>query len=138
MLNDLKYNLPGLLVVAGYILVFQLFLHTICPMQLIFGLPCPGCGLTRAATQLLTGHFTESFRMHPFLIAWILMAADWLLSRYLFMRRAKELPILLGLVIAGMFVFYLYRMRMYYPHTEPMNPLMKGMIPSLAERIRGA
>ena len=25
LLNDLKYNLPGLVVVAGYILVFQLF-----------------------------------------------------------------------------------------------------------------
>ena len=137
LLNDLKYNLPGLLVVAGYILVFQLFLHTICPMQLIFGLPCPGCGLTRAATLLITGHFAQSFQMHPFLIAWILMAADWGLSRYVFMRKAKELPVLLGLVLIGMVVLYLYRMRVYYPHTQPMNPLMKGMVPTLIDMVRG-
>lgn len=36
-----------------------------CPMDYIFGIPCPLCGLTRAYSALLHLGFAEAFYYHP-------------------------------------------------------------------------
>lgn len=48
-----------------------------CPTWMVFHVPCPGCGLTRAVYALLCGDFALSWRFHPlaplFLLAGILL-----------------------------------------------------------------
>ena len=36
-----------------------------CPVAELVGLPCPGCGLTRAALALAAGDLTSALRLHP-------------------------------------------------------------------------
>lgn len=36
-----------------------------CPTAWLFGLPCPGCGLTRATLSALRGDFHDALRYHP-------------------------------------------------------------------------
>jgi hypothetical protein len=38
---------------------------TICPLKSIAGIPCPGCGTTRAGIAFLNGHFIEAFLINP-------------------------------------------------------------------------
>lgn len=38
---------------------------TFCPTAGLLGVPCPGCGLTRAALAAASGHFAEALRIHP-------------------------------------------------------------------------
>lgn len=40
----------------------------LCPTALFLGLPCPGCGLTRATVALLRGDFAAAFRFHPLVV----------------------------------------------------------------------
>ncbi|MFO0696751.1 MAG: DUF2752 domain-containing protein [Polyangiales bacterium] len=37
----------------------------ICPTKLLFGVPCPGCGLTRAMIAIAKGDFAAMARHHP-------------------------------------------------------------------------
>jgi hypothetical protein len=36
-----------------------------CPIALVFHVPCPGCGMTRALRLLADGNLHASLRMHP-------------------------------------------------------------------------
>jgi ribose/xylose/arabinose/galactoside ABC-type transport system permease subunit len=37
----------------------------LCPSAGLLGIPCPGCGLTRATLAVFQGHFVEALRLHP-------------------------------------------------------------------------
>ena len=61
-----------------------------CPSVVLFGRPCPGCGLTTSWTHLLHGQIPEAFGSHalgPFLYLAFTMSA--LLSGYGYARRAR-------------------------------------------------
>ncbi len=51
------YVLPGFL--AGF------YIHR-CPFHILTGLPCPGCGLSRALRLMASGEFEAMWTMHPF------------------------------------------------------------------------
>jgi hypothetical protein len=42
----------------------------LCPMAGSFGIPCPGCGLTRATLALFHGDIRGALRLHP--LVWLL------------------------------------------------------------------
>ena len=69
MIKDLKLfikaNRIGLLLAAFYIILAQLIFSYISPTMWILGLPCPACGMTRAAFSLLRLDFAGAFRYNP-------------------------------------------------------------------------
>ena len=38
---------------------------TVCPSKLIYHIPCPGCGVTRATLLMLRGSITDALMMNP-------------------------------------------------------------------------
>jgi hypothetical protein len=37
----------------------------LCVVAVLFHVPCPGCGMTRAALSMLRGDFASAFALHP-------------------------------------------------------------------------
>jgi hypothetical protein len=120
-------NFKTLLLPAAFGLSwFGLYLVTgsICWFQATFGVPCPGCGMTRAAFNLLLGNFAASFYYHPLFFAAVLTAV-YIAVRYIKYdnrpMQTREKTALIGLT-AVFGAVYAARMIMYFPHTEPMVP----------------
>ena len=54
----------------------------LCPLRRFAGIPCPGCGSTRAAMLLLRGEFAAAVQMNPLAVVLSLgVPAWWLLFR---------------------------------------------------------
>lgn len=37
-----------------------------CPVHAVTGVPCPGCGMTRACVSVARGEFLGAWNLHPF------------------------------------------------------------------------
>ena len=63
-LSDLYHNRIAILCIIIYMSVTQYLFHSVCPIAILFGFPCPACGLTRAGSSFLTAHFSTAFQMN--------------------------------------------------------------------------
>ena len=59
------YGLLVLLAMVAAAFISSSWLGWGCPVQHFTGIPCPGCGLSRAAFALLRLDFWTAFRYHP-------------------------------------------------------------------------
>ena len=91
-----------------------------CPVLLTTGVPCPGCGLTRAIALLFQGQWRASLTMHAFapafLLALIVVLAAALMpeiyrpafvSNLERLERKTAIPVVL---LAGLVVYWLARL----------------------------
>lgn len=120
-----------LAIVLFLLFILELFGST-CFFASVFGIPCAGCGSTRALSLLLQGRLSEAIRMHPlilvslailiavpsyFIWAWQARKKDEDWQPPLSPRAAR----ILLFSLAGLYLLvYLVRMILYFPHEEPM------------------
>lgn len=92
-----------------------------CMFRLLTGLQCPGCGSTRAAHQIVHGHFEAAFMLNPLLLlALPFMVYAFLRYSMIVMRggvpRKNSLPApyiyTLFFVVLG---FWIFRNTPFYP-----------------------
>ncbi|QBO35942.1 DUF2752 domain-containing protein [Periweissella cryptocerci] len=90
-----------------------------CIYRAVFGIPCPGCGMTRAFEHLVHGDVVGAFYFHPLF---------WVAILFLFaiiFRRIAISQFLLSLkgfywTMSLFAVVYVVRMFMYFPSTTPL------------------
>lgn len=112
-----KWALFGILI---YYVCVRLRFHAFCPMVIVTGFPCPGCGMTRAVFFMLTGQIHRSWNLNPLAIGWIFLAIWFIYRRYWCGKKVKEVKYI-GLVLVTMMLFvYAYRMVHIFPSHAPM------------------
>ncbi|MGI9609316.1 MAG: DUF2752 domain-containing protein [Acidimicrobiia bacterium] len=76
---------------------------TVCPFALCTGMACPGCGMTRAASQLIRGDFGAAIGYHPLVpIIGLQLLGGWVW--YLLRRSGRVKPLsnrTLNIVLIG-------------------------------------
>ena len=95
---------------------------TICVFASTTGIPCPGCGLTRAVVHALRGDLPGAFQMHPlFWLGPLLLAGlpiiAWRSPGFLRTRLFRMASIA---VIFMFFLVYVIRMATEFPGAAPM------------------
>lgn len=118
----MKRVLKNLAVLAGVLLLLAAAgLLFGCPVKRITGLPCPGCGMTRACLSLLRLDFAAAVRWHPLCFIIPLLALMFVFKDTAAGKRLWSCVPLLAGIAALCLLTYLVRMALYFPHTPPMN-----------------
>ncbi len=118
--KDIQLYYRGAGLAAACIAAANLLRIPVCPMVLLTGLPCPGCGMTRAAVLFLQGHWLAAWQMHPFFYALLILAAAAAFFRYVLRRRAAGIKAAAAVLTVLAVIFYGYRMAREFPNQEPM------------------
>jgi len=66
-----------------------------CPFKAITGIPCPGCGMTRAMTSLIQGDFFNAALLNPFSFFLIFMLILSSMPRSYIARQSQRTTILM-------------------------------------------
>lgn len=145
-MNRLKSDIKGIILLhlKALILLTPLF-FTIwhCPVRLLFGVPCPGCGTTRACISLLKLDVRAAFAsqpVFPILILIFLYAvhrnvirSNWIMSGRVWRGRA-EAAALAAAVLIVLAVYLIRLIRQDSPVME-ISP-EKGLVFRMAVKIR--
>lgn len=122
---------------SAYYILIHVFLHAFCPLVLITGFPCAGCGMTRAVFFMLTGQFARSFRLNPMALPVILFAVYCFIFRYIRGVKVKYWKAGILILLAGLIITYLYRMFTVFPMRPPYvytsGSLFEKIIPHYRE-----
>lgn len=122
ILNKLK----GFLIIGFcFFIFFFLGGGNLCYLKSTIGVPCPGCGLTRAYLSLFNGNLKEAFYYHPLFFIPLLVIIVILLKfepfiRFKIIEKIYSSKIFWICIIIAFLILYIIRMILFFPHTEPM------------------
>lgn len=102
-----------------YMIVVNLIFHAFCPVVIITGVPCPGCGLTRALGYLITGRWQQAWEMNPVIFLIAVIAVYFVVNRYFLGRKVKGIQSLLILTAVVLCIVFCARMYLYFPNRIP-------------------
>ena len=138
---DMKASgLAGAVFLVYYQIVHSVF-DAFCPMLVLTGIPCAGCGLTRAALYLLRGKGVRAAHINPsiFLILFFLLYCGY--YRYMKGEKVKRFGLALGILVAGMLAVYGCGMYRYFPDRAPYvyqgNNAAARWVPGYEQWMRG-
>ncbi|HEY5561481.1 MAG TPA: DUF2752 domain-containing protein [Clostridiaceae bacterium] len=119
-IKKIFYSLSIVFILFTFVLITSFF-HIGCLVKDVIGLPCPGCGLTRATLAFLRLDFKTAFHYHPlFWLATPVLIVSIYGKKPLFNSKKIEIIIYVTVGIAFI-VVYIYRMLILFPTIEPMT-----------------
>lgn len=111
ILSDIKKNGLVIIIVTVGLFVINYIFGSICPVAISFGVPCPGCGMTRAIKALIHGQFMQAAYYNAAVYVWIMYAIYWFADRYIFEKERKRVSTaLLIAVCLFTIIYYIYRL----------------------------
>lgn len=135
--EDFKKNWVMAAAIVFVLIGINFLFHATCPSIVILGLPCPGCGMTRALTLLVTGHPVLAFRMNPSIYVWLLFFAYIGYYRYIKGKKIKYFSGIFIMVIGITILVYFGGMRNSFPLEPPYiivkDNLLARIFPSYVE-----
>lgn len=121
-------------------IIVRLLFHAFCPVLIIFGIPCAGCGMTRAIWFILNGQFERGMKLNPAAPLWLLFLGYVIFMRYVLGKKIKRVYVFLGVVVMISFVIYMYRMLAEFPANPPLvfhyNCVLEHICPGYIEKLK--
>ena len=94
---------------------------SVCVIKVYTGLPCPGCGMTRAFLAAFHAQWDQAFYWHP-LWLWILVGPLLYAGLLKFYPKSeKSRSMIIWVTLAAFVTLYVIRMAWFFPDTAPMD-----------------
>ena len=122
LLKDIKSARWAIIIIIAYFAFLKNYIYTLCPLILLTGYPCPGCGMTRAMFRVMKLDLAGAWEIHPFIYPIGILVFAFCVSRYLL--NGKGIKYIKGFVVViaiGLIIFYCWRMITLYPDVPPMT-----------------
>ncbi len=130
---DREIRAKRAVVLASSISAFSIFLwfiggHTFCYFRSIFGIPCPGCGMSRAWISFFKTDFASAFRFHPLFWVVPVIAVVIIFKKNSVIKKINQ-SYLFWIVTALAFIsVYIIRMYFLFPNTPPLQYNNKSIL----------
>lgn len=112
-----------------------------CPYDYLFGISCPGCGMTRACFALLKLDFKLALYYHPLCVLMPILAIGFLLDKFNFIKIEEKYKKLILAIICLLFIF-VYILRMFHENDvvrfHPEDALIIRIWNQITEFIKNA
>jgi len=118
--DDIRQNALAISVVLVIWILANIVFEHFCPMVLVTGYPCPGCGLTRALLSLIRLDVRSAIQYNPSIFLWIALTLAAIVQRYIRGRSLKVLLIPLVAVFVMTIAIYVWRMIYRFPSEPPL------------------
>jgi len=83
-----------------------------CPVKVLTGIPCPGCGFQRSLLALLQGHWADSIEHYPSVIPLLMVLLFALIRRPLGIDKRNIVLHTLA-IVSGWFMLAVYVVRLW-------------------------
>ncbi len=138
--SDLKEYRIAIIMLCIYYVSGRVFFRAFCPSVIVTGLPCPGCGLSRAVWFLVTGQPLRSFALHPLGLFWLLFILYFFINRYIFGKESgRTMLVFLAVLAFATLILYGVRMVTVFPDRPPMSytgrNLFEKIIPDYRQKV---
>lgn len=123
-INIKKIFPADFLIFAGIYFLLTWWADTsVCIIRAFTGYPCPGCGLTTAAMQILAGDFYGALHTNAMIFALPFLLLIFIINRRFYPANYPRLTIIFSLTAAlAMIVYFIIRLVIYYPDAAyPLN-----------------
>ncbi|MBU1020424.1 MAG: DUF2752 domain-containing protein [Firmicutes bacterium] len=120
IINRYKYLILFFILYFAYFFVFHNG-ETNCLIKRTIGIPCPGCGMTRAALYLISFDFKNAFIFHPLIYVMPFLVIIFLYQDTRLLQSLAHAKVFFGIIVLMFLVVYIIRMILYFPNTEPMD-----------------
>lgn len=134
--RELEEYLKTICIFLAVLLIYILF--TGCPIKLLTGISCAGCGMSRAYFSLLHLNFREAFHYHPLFPCPVIFVAVYIMTKLGFSQKAAK--VIYGVMAFLFIAVYIYRMITPYDGNivvfEPQNGLIFKGIQYIISLIR--
>jgi hypothetical protein len=114
-----------------FMVVSEIIFKSVCVFSAFTGVPCPGCGTTRAFSALLKGDFELSFHFHPMLIPVILVMAFLSYTYLTHLKTPKYARYFVWVFFVLYIATYIIRMILFFPNDEPMTIRENAVLPRI-------
>lgn len=102
-------------ILAFFMLISSFLFGRVCVFQIVWGYPCPGCGLLHAGFYALTFQFEKAVESNPCIFIWIPLILCAMYCYVTDRMRSKWLTAFLIFTSLITIAFYIYRMLTVFP-----------------------
>lgn len=132
----LQYALPTVFIAIFYVILTMLGNRTLCVSKLTTGIPCPGCGMTRAYLSLFRGDVSSALYNHPlFILPFIAFLVVVLKSNRL-ISKIYHHPFFWWTLLGVFIAVWLIRMFFLFPHAEPLDYNHQSLFAQLFQALK--